>query len=77
MKKKTLIITLVTGRVITRDITLENVNAPIGADANHPSYAMLCQAVSVNGYTDVNDVSESRYTHIAPSQIQSVTVTIE
>jgi hypothetical protein len=77
MKKKTLIITLIDGRVIHRDITLDNLQVPIGAPANHPSYAMLCQSIGVSGYTDIDSVTESSYTHIAPSQIKCVTVTIE
>lgn len=74
--KKTLIITLVNGRVITRDISLMNI-APLGSPANDEAYAKLCQAISANGYTDPDRVTEESYTHIAPSQIQDVTITIQ
>jgi len=75
--KKVLTITLITGREITRDLTLMNIGAPIGATANDQSYAMLCQSISMNGYTDPELVSEMQYTHIAPSQIATVTVKFE
>ena len=75
--KKVLIITLISGREITRDLTLMNVGAPIGATANAPEYAQLCSAISSNGYTDTELVNEMQYTHIAPSQIATVTVKFE
>jgi hypothetical protein len=74
--KKNLIINLLDGKKMERDIT----NAPgfpIGAPANHESYAVLCQTISANGYTDVNCVTEKHYRHIAPSQIVSVEVKFE
>lgn len=75
--KKSLIITLISGREIIRDLTLMNVGAPIGAPANNEVYAKLCAAISSNGYTDPDLVTESSYTHIAPSQIVTVTVKFE
>ncbi len=75
--KKVLTITLNSGRIITRDLTLMNIGAPIGAMANDESYARLCQTICVNGYTDIDLVSEMQYTHIAPSQIATVTVKFE
>lgn len=75
--KKTLIITLVTGRVINRDITNVIQGAPIGAPANDPFYAQLCASVASNGYTDTDMVTDKLYTHIAPSQIATVAVMFE
>lgn len=75
--KKTLIITLIDGREIRRDISAMNVNAPIGAPANDQSYALLCQMFCTNGYTDIDQVSDTLYTHIAPSQIKTVAVKFE
>lgn len=77
MKKKVLIIQLINDREITRDITNTNVGAPIGADANDFHYATLCQQISQNGYTDPDLVNENLYTHIAPSQIKTVSVKFE
>jgi hypothetical protein len=75
--KKTLIITLITGRVIERDLTLANTGAPVGAPANDSTYAQICLSVCVNGYTDPDLTTEAQYTHIAPSQIQSVTIKLD
>jgi hypothetical protein len=71
--KKLLLIKLKNGRVITRDISADK-NFPIGAPANDERYALICQAISVNGYTDIDLVSETRYVHIAPSQIETVSI---
>ena len=75
--KKTLIILLVDGREITRDITKESIHAPIGAKANDEVYAKLCHSVCLGGYTDTEKVTDRNYTHIAPSQIKSVSVKFE
>jgi len=75
--KKVLTITLISGRIITRDLTLMNIGAPIGAPANDASYAILCRDIGMTGYTDPDLVTEMKYTHIAPSQIATVTVKFE
>jgi hypothetical protein len=75
MKKK-LVIVCIDGRIIERDITSVK-DAPIGATANDQFYAKLCQAISASGYTDPDTVTETNYTHLAPSQIKTVSVTFE
>jgi hypothetical protein len=74
--KKLLIITLIDGRTIERDLSQEK-SLPIGAPANSEYYAMLCQTISANGYTDVDFVSDKHYRHIAPSQIKSVEISFK
>lgn len=75
--KKLLIITLVDGRVIERDITTAQ-GFPIGAKANDEAYARFCQAISQGGYTDLDKpISDTEYHHIAPSQIKSVSIKFE
>lgn len=76
MKKKILSVKLVSGREIKRDITLEPVTSSFGAPANDIAYAKICQGICVNGYTDPEQVSATNYTHIAPSQIETVSLTI-
>lgn len=71
--KKFLVITLIDGWQIKRDITLER-GFPLGAKANDQTYAMLCQTIAMNGYTDVDKTNEEQYVHIAPSQISRVAV---
>lgn len=71
--KKLLIITLIDGRTMERDITGQK-GFPLGAPANSEAYAMLCQTVAANGYTDIDCVNEKHYRHIAPSQIKTVEV---
>jgi hypothetical protein len=72
--KKLLVLTLIDGRVIERDITTAQ-GFPIGAKANDEAYARFCQAISQGGYTDLDKtISETEYHHIAPSQIKSVSV---
>jgi hypothetical protein len=74
-KKKILSIKLVSGRIIERDVTLEKITRQFGAPANDIDYAKICQGICINGYTDPDKVNESNYTHIAPSQIESVSLT--
>jgi hypothetical protein len=71
--KKILIIILVSGRKIERDITSEK-GFPLGAPANDVHYATMCATIAANGYTDPDKTSDSQYSHIAPSQIASVDV---
>ena len=74
-QKKILIITLNDGREIKRDLTLLHVpGVPFGAPANDPGYATVCQQISICGYTDPENVSDTLYTHIAPSQIKTVSL---
>lgn len=80
--KKILVITLNSGRVITRDLTFnipsfDQGGPEFGAPANHEYYAMLCQSISVNGYTDPDAVTDSLYTHIAPGMIATVQMKFE
>lgn len=81
--KKLLIITLTNGREITRDVTLLNFkmsdgqSIPIGSPANNEGYAIFCQTIAMYGYTDPDQVNDTQYTHIAPSQIKTVTVKFE
>jgi hypothetical protein len=84
MKKKIIIIELVDGRKILRDISKEDFKDHTGrpllllnAPANHPVYAGICQAICAGGYTDIEANNENRYTHIAPSQIKSVSFQFE
>jgi hypothetical protein len=74
MKQKILVIKLISGRIIERDLTNEKVTRAFGAPANDIDYAKICQGVCVNGYTDPDCVSETNYTHIAPSQIETVSM---
>jgi hypothetical protein len=80
--KKFLIITLLDGRELKRDLTNEvpkdQHNRPrIGVPANDVHYAILCQTICCHGYSDIDVVTETNYTHIAPSQIKSVSVRFE
>lgn len=74
-QKKILTITLIDGRVIERDLSnLPVPGVPIGAPANDPAYATMCQQISICGYTDIEKVNDKCYTHIAPSQIKTVSL---
>lgn len=76
--KKTLIITLHTGRVIKRDITLEKFDGiPIGAPANHPGYLQLCLFYASTGTTDIEATDENKMTLITPSSIATVCIEFE
>lgn len=75
--KKTLIINLVDGSKIERDITYEKITETLGAPANDPNYARLCAMLATGGCSDtrVDGIpNEKEYGHIAPSQIKSVVV---
>ena len=83
--KKTLIITLMDGRVITPDFNkivgmLPGVQGPngmlIGAPADHPIYIQLCQGIAVNGYID-DGASDTEMTYITPANIKSVKIKFE
>lgn len=76
MKKKILTIKLISGRIIERDLSLEHISKQFGAPANDIAYAAMCQAICMHGYTDPEKADDKRYTHIAPSQIETVTFTI-
>lgn len=71
--KKLLIITLIDGRTIERDLTQVK-GLPLGAPANSEHYAVMCQTISASGYTDVDTVTPEHYRHIAPSQIKYVEI---
>ena len=75
-KKKILSIKLINGRLIQRDITLQLITSQFGAPANDIAYAHACQEICMKGHTDPDTVDETNYTHIAPSQIESVSLTI-
>jgi hypothetical protein len=80
--KKFLIITLIDGREIKRDITTDEVRDQnnrirIGVPANDIHYALLCQAVATGGFSDIDNVSDTSYVHVAPTQIKNVAVKFE
>lgn len=73
MRKKLLIINLVDGRIIERDITTEK-GFPLGAPANDMSYLQLCQTIAGTGYLDPDATTEKEAVFIGPSQIKTVHV---
>lgn len=84
MIKKFLIIKLVDGREIKRDMTHEinqrllELGAPLGLPANDEFFAEMCRSISMCGYTDIwNEPTELQYTHIAPSQMVTVQIQFE
>lgn len=65
---------IIEGNKVERDVT--NIQGiPLGAPANSEYYAQLCQMYAVSGCTHPDQVNADKYTHIAPSQI--ITVTFE
>jgi len=76
--KKILTITLIDNRKIESDITdkLAKSNVPFGAPANDPFYVQMCSTIAASGYPELETESRENYTHIAPSQIKSVSFQI-
>ncbi len=74
--KKLLIVTLVEGRVIKRDLSQEK-GLPIGEPANSQLYAQICASIAAGGYTNPDVTDEKQYVHIAPSQIRTVKIVFE
>ena len=78
MLNKLLIITLLDGTEITRDITLEKIididgkPIPIGSPANHMGYALLCRHMA-SGFMD-KCTNEKHAKWIAAGDIKSVEV---
>jgi hypothetical protein len=75
MKKKFLIINMVDGGQIKRDITLDKI-APIGAPANDPAYGLLCAQIAQTGCNHEWS-NETHFILVAPSQIKTVEVKFE
>lgn len=73
--KKELIIELVDGKKIVRNLAdLAPTGAPIGAPANDPAYANLCHMIANNGYTDIDNVTDTMFSYYPPSQVKKVSV---
>ncbi len=78
MIKKTMVITLIDGSQILRDITyLQLPGLTVGAPPNHEAYAQMCLVVSCQGTTNDAETNDKKYTHVPPAQIKSVAVEFE
>lgn len=79
--KKIITITLVDDRKIEVDITAEKIYDQAGrevlllnAPVDHPAYLIRVSTIAMGGYTDRDRSNDKRYSHIAPSQIKSVSL---
>lgn len=70
--KKTIIVTLISGRKIEKDLTNQKI-APLGSPANGDAYISLCSVYGTHGIIDPES-TDKHLIYISPSQIKSVEV---